>query len=247
MDLFKNSLGTIELYNTCYNKDDAPWHRNEVNLNLIKFYDALFPIGRAPTKVLVPLCGKTVDIKYLADLGHTVVGVEFCEKPAREIFEREQIKYTEQELPEVKGKVFESLDGKMKVYCCDFYKFSARYEGLFDSVWESGAQVDYDNRIRFYEQMKMLTSPGCRWLTALTSYDINTWLGMPFSVPHSQVVENLEKDFEIISLERKYFDRRNANKVENDNEEQQMMHGFMRARNLQWCEDHVYLFLKKSN
>lgn len=33
-------------------------------------------------RVLVPLCGKTVDMPFLADKGHEVVGVEGCETAA---------------------------------------------------------------------------------------------------------------------------------------------------------------------
>lgn len=36
--------------------------------------------------VLVPLCGKSVDLRYLYDLGHTVIGIEAIEAAAEQFF-----------------------------------------------------------------------------------------------------------------------------------------------------------------
>ena len=40
----------------------------------------------AGRRVLVPLCGKTEDLAYLASLGHHVVGIELAEAAARAFF-----------------------------------------------------------------------------------------------------------------------------------------------------------------
>ena len=43
--------------------------------------------GEGPSRVLVPLCGKTLDMVYLAERGADVVGVEFVEQGVREFFD----------------------------------------------------------------------------------------------------------------------------------------------------------------
>ncbi|KAG5842682.1 hypothetical protein ANANG_G00180200 [Anguilla anguilla] len=43
--------------------------------------------GRKGIRVFFPLCGKAVDMKWLADMGHSVVGVEISEKGIKEFFE----------------------------------------------------------------------------------------------------------------------------------------------------------------
>jgi thiopurine S-methyltransferase len=60
------------------------WHRTEPYPVLVKHYDRW--LGSAPTaSVLVPLCGKTVDMPWLARKGHEVVGVEGVESAVWEL------------------------------------------------------------------------------------------------------------------------------------------------------------------
>ncbi|KAJ1620819.1 Thiopurine S-methyltransferase-domain-containing protein [Pavlovales sp. CCMP2436] len=54
---------------------DIKFHKRDVHPALAKHYDILFPDG-AVKRVIVPLCGKTVDLPFLARKGHEVVGVE---------------------------------------------------------------------------------------------------------------------------------------------------------------------------
>ncbi|MFB6260858.1 MAG: thiopurine S-methyltransferase, partial [Thiohalorhabdaceae bacterium] len=60
------------------------WHREEVNPHLADFWDRM-PIG-GNARVFVPLCGKSVDMKWLANRGHPVVGVEISDQACREFF-----------------------------------------------------------------------------------------------------------------------------------------------------------------
>jgi thiopurine S-methyltransferase len=50
---------------------DIGFHQSEVEPLLIKYFSAL-----SPGRVLVPLCGKTKDMKWLLDKGWTVIGIE---------------------------------------------------------------------------------------------------------------------------------------------------------------------------
>ena len=60
------------------------WHRDEVNPALVRHWPS---VGLDPaSKVLVPLCGKTRDMAWLADAGHEVLGCELSDIAAREFF-----------------------------------------------------------------------------------------------------------------------------------------------------------------
>src|SRR5688500_7635590 len=50
------------------------FHRLDTNPMLERFWPAL---GASEGRVLVPLCGKSLDLDWLAGRGHEVVGVEF--------------------------------------------------------------------------------------------------------------------------------------------------------------------------
>jgi thiopurine S-methyltransferase len=45
-------------------------------------------------RFLFPLCGKAVDIAWLASMGHTVVGIEFVENAIEQFFQEQNIKFT---------------------------------------------------------------------------------------------------------------------------------------------------------
>ena len=60
------------------------FHVDKVNPILDRYVDRLLPEGFG--RVLVPLCGKSVDLGWLVDRGHEVVGVELAEKAVEDLF-----------------------------------------------------------------------------------------------------------------------------------------------------------------
>ena len=68
-----------------------PFHLKEVNPNLVQWYTTWLQAAgvgdgteRLPP-VFVPLCGKSLDLAYLASLGHQVVGLELMDEPAQQL------------------------------------------------------------------------------------------------------------------------------------------------------------------
>ena len=72
---------------------------DSVNYNLLKHYPNIQPAGEPLRKILVPMAGKTVDIKWLADKGHEVVAVEISQSACREVFQRDDIPFEELDCP----------------------------------------------------------------------------------------------------------------------------------------------------
>jgi thiopurine S-methyltransferase len=66
-----------------WEKGETGWHQAEVEPALVREFGDL-----APTRVLVPLCGKSLDLTWLEERGHEVVGIELsplaCEAYFRE-------------------------------------------------------------------------------------------------------------------------------------------------------------------
>ena len=50
--------------------------------------------GRKNLRIFVPMCGKSVDLRWLADNGHTVVGVEMAGIAVKSFFEENQLEFT---------------------------------------------------------------------------------------------------------------------------------------------------------
>lgn len=65
LDFWKEKFWSLE---------KCPWHLCNPHVGLLTYGDKLF--DSKSSRVLVPLCGKTVDLKWIYNQGHTVVGVE---------------------------------------------------------------------------------------------------------------------------------------------------------------------------
>ena len=53
----------VSYWKNRWEKKDSPWHANCANSYLKKFYNKLYARG-LPIRVFVPLCGKTLDMKW---------------------------------------------------------------------------------------------------------------------------------------------------------------------------------------
>lgn len=171
--------------------------------------------------VFVPLCGKTVDMVYLAtSLSATVVGVEGVQKAIDEfILENPslQIKPTlvekneEQKFSKFMGTNIELLSG-------DFFKVlpeditsitSTTTPGepqLFDLVWDRGSMVAIEPKFRdtYVEVLSRLVRPG--GIILLSAFDRRSGTeeakksGPPFSLNEKQIRELYEKELWVESV-----------------------------------------------
>ncbi|KAL8583790.1 hypothetical protein ACOMHN_036425 [Nucella lapillus] len=114
------------------------FHKPSVNPTLKKHLSQLLG-GRANLRILVPLCGKSWDMKWLAEQGHRVVGVEVAPKPVEMFFTEQKVPYTTTPVPQLGGTLYQSKDKKILVYCCDFFKVSPETLGQFDAIWDRAA------------------------------------------------------------------------------------------------------------
>ncbi|XP_026887914.2 probable thiopurine S-methyltransferase [Electrophorus electricus] len=141
---------------------------------------------RQQVRFFFPLCGKAVDMKWLADMGHIIVGVEICEKGIKQFFEEQGLQYTEEPVEAIPGtKVFKSSDRRISIYQCDLYKFSSAIEGQFGGIWDRGSLVAINpcDRQRYATLMMSLMEKNCRYLLDTLEYNPELHRGPPFLVP----------------------------------------------------------------
>ncbi|PWA16805.1 hypothetical protein CCH79_00017885 [Gambusia affinis] len=148
------------------------FHQPEVHSMLQTNYEAVVN-GRSAVRWFFPLCGKAVDMKCwlcltrlrLADLGHSVVGVEISEMAIRQFFQENKMTFSEEDVPAVPGaKVFQNSDRSVSLYQCDLFSFSRFREtsavserfclccsavaGRFGAIWDRGSLVAINPRDR---------------------------------------------------------------------------------------------------
>ena len=95
------------------------WHEASGNDALHKHW----PTPGNGERVLVPLCGKSPDLKWLALEGYEVTGVELSEIAVRAFFEEANLKF---EVSVADGlSIFRCLDPTITLVCGDYFKFSS--------------------------------------------------------------------------------------------------------------------------
>lgn len=179
------------------------FHQDQVHKLLKKHLDAILD-GRKKIRWFFPLCGKAVDMKWLADMGHTIVGVDVSEIAIKEFFTDQNLPYTEEPVPAIPGaKAFKSSDGKISLYNCNLYDFCSSVAGKFDGIWDRGSLVAINpsDRQRYATLIVSLMTKDCRYLLDTLLYNPSLYKGPPFYVPDDAVADLFGKMCNIQMLE----------------------------------------------
>lgn len=156
------------------------FHRADTNPMLERFWPEL---GLAAGRVLVPLCGKSLDLDWLATRGHDVVGVEFVEAAVDAYFAERGLTPAREELDGF--SVLRSQ--KVALVVADFLRVHAGVTGECDAVYDRGAWVAIGpaDRVRYAQTIHRLLRPGGRVLLVNFEHDIGT--GPPHSVSEAEI------------------------------------------------------------
>ncbi|KAM4539874.1 putative thiopurine S-methyltransferase isoform 1-T1 [Odontesthes bonariensis] len=172
-----------------WHEDKIGFHQPHVHRMLENNVDKVLS-GRAGVRFFFPLCGKAVDMKWLADLGHSVVGVEISEKAVRQFFEENNMTYSVESVPTIPGaQLFKNSEKNISLYQCDLYDFSSSVEGQFGAIWDRGSLVAINpkDRERYAALIISLMAGDCRYLLDTFLYNPDQYKGPPFFVPDEQV------------------------------------------------------------
>ncbi|XP_023567897.1 thiopurine S-methyltransferase isoform X2 [Octodon degus] len=160
----KSHVMTLEEWQDKWVKRDIGFHQAEGH-QLLKKHLNTFLQGKRGLRVFFPLCGKAVEMKWFADLGHTVAGVEISELGIREFFTEQKLSYSEEPIPEIPGaKVFKSSSGNISLYCCSIFDLPSYTDAVLS-----------------------LLRRGFLYLLSVFSYDPTKHRGPPFYVPDSEI------------------------------------------------------------
>jgi thiopurine S-methyltransferase len=153
------------------------WHEAGGNASLRKYWRAE---GR---RVLVPMCGKTVDMLWLEEQGNSVVGVELSDIAARAFFEENSLRYT---IRDGKLPAYTALDRDITIHCGNLFDFD---EPGHTGWYDRGALVatPAEQRPAYARHIDALLTPGAHKLLITLDYDDNIATGPPFSIPREEI------------------------------------------------------------
>uniref|UniRef100_A0A2K6AUG5 Thiopurine S-methyltransferase n=1 Tax=Macaca nemestrina TaxID=9545 RepID=A0A2K6AUG5_MACNE len=187
----KNQVLTLEEWQDKWVNGKTAFHLEQGHQLLKKHLDT-FLKDKSGLRVFFPLCGKAVEMKWFANRGHSVIGVEISELGIREFFTEQNLSYTEEPITKIPGaKVFKSSSGNISLYCCSIFDFPRTNIGKFDMIWDRGALVAINpgDRKRYADTMLSLLGKKFQYLLCVFSYDPTKHPGKvhQFYVPHAEM------------------------------------------------------------
>jgi thiopurine S-methyltransferase len=172
------------------------FHQNSINPHLMAFWRQLkLPLD---SQVLVPLCGKSLDLLWLKQEGHDVLGVELSELAASQFFSENDLAHN---LSEQDG--FISYQAESLIFLQgDFFRLTADHLRNVQGVFDRAALVALPDELRrSYAQHLSNNLPETAKLLLITfEYDQTQLSGPPFSVRESEVHALYQDRFEIKRL-----------------------------------------------
>lgn len=172
-----------EFWRERWARNQIGFHLHEVNPYLQRHWPSL--AVPASTKVLVPLCGKSLDLRWLASQGLRVMGVELSEQAVAAFF-------TEQDLVPLisrRGVFTVYQAGSIEVWCGDFFAIDARALAECGALYDRAALIALPPlmRARYAEHLNKSLPPGCQGLLITLDYDQAQKAGPPFAVTDDEV------------------------------------------------------------
>jgi thiopurine S-methyltransferase len=159
------------------------FNQSEVNPCLKQFWPALNVL--AGERVLVPLCGKSLDMTWLNHQGLHVVGVELSQKAVEEYF----AEIHAQPLIEQRGAFKVYSHATCEIWCGDFFALKASDIGNCAALYDRAALIALppEMRWRYTEHLNLILPADCRGLLVTLDYDQSLIDGPPFAVDEDEV------------------------------------------------------------
>ncbi|MBF8722144.1 MULTISPECIES: thiopurine S-methyltransferase [Pseudomonas] len=159
------------------------FHQAQVNPDLQAHWPKL---GLAPgSRVLVPLCGKSLDMAWLAGQGHRVLGVELSRRAVESFFQEHGL------VPEVEQQgAFEVWrSGDVELWCGDIFALRAEDLEACVGVYDRAALIALPPamRERYMALLSTLLPSACKGVLVTLDYDQALLDGPPFSVADDEV------------------------------------------------------------
>lgn len=182
------------------------WQQNQIGFHqstptplLQKHWPALGVAAGA--RVFVPLCGKSLDLAWLAAQGHPVLGVELSRLAVEQFF----AEHGQQPAVEDSRYGTHFRAGDIEIICGDAFGLDAALLANCAAVFDRAALIALPPtlRQRYVGELQARLPTGCRGLLITLEYPQDERDGPPFPVPEQEVQGLYGGNWSIELLERR--------------------------------------------
>jgi thiopurine S-methyltransferase len=175
------------------------FHRSSVDANLIHhWHDLSLPKA---ARVLVPLCGKSLDLLWLRQRAHKVFGVELSDIALQAFFAENGVAARRRGFPHFDIYEAESLE----CFRGDLFELTPEWLGTVVAVYDRASLASWapEQRSRYVEHLWTLTGTDTQTLLVTLEYPQAEMKGPPFSVDSEEVHRLYSRHHSIHELGRR--------------------------------------------
>jgi thiopurine S-methyltransferase len=172
--------------------NEIGFHRSEANPLLVKYFNEL-ALDKG-SRVLVPLCGKTLDIPWLLSNGYRVAGAELSAMAIEQLFAQLNIHPRITRHGELDHYQADSID----IFVGDVFKVTKKVLGPVDAIYDRAALVALppDMRSLYAVHLPAITDHAPQLLISY-EYDQRLAEGPPFSVSKEEIHRQYEGRYKV--------------------------------------------------
>ena len=188
-----------DFWNQRWRENRIGFHQDRPSPMAVAHWDALALPRDA--RVFVPLCGKTLDMVWLAERGHSVLGVELSELAVRQFFDERGL--SPRTWRTDAGLHFAA--GPYEIVCGDAFALPATLLSECTGVLDRAAVIALppELRRRYADTTYARLPAGCRALMITLEYPHDEKQGPPFPVDEADMRALFGRDWRPELLERR--------------------------------------------
>jgi len=167
-------------------KNEIGFHQRSINPYLVKYWSTL-GVERSG-RAFVPLCGKTLDMRWLSESYHqSVLGVEIARNACADFFAEWEV------TPEISNvESFERFSARgVEILCGDFFDLRAHHLSAVTGVFDRAALIALPPplRARYAEHLQRIIPRGVPIVLIAPEYAQHEMNGPPFAVSEAEIRE----------------------------------------------------------
>ena len=172
------------------------FHQAAVDRHLQAYWPTLEVAANG--RVFVPLCGKSLDLLWLREQGHSVVGVELSAIAVEALFTENGILARRRRLDDF--DVYEA--DQLTLFCGDFFKLTPALLGTVSAVFDRAALISWTPALRppYVQKLISLTKPGSQTLLIAVEYPEAQMSGPPFPLTRDAINRLYSQQYSIEQL-----------------------------------------------
>ena len=151
-------------------------------------------------RIFLPLCGKALDMLWLAEQGYEVVGIELSEIALRAFFDENRLQYERSE----SDRFVTYQSGRIRLLQGDFFDLRPDDLDGCTLVYDRAALIAMSpaQRPRYYRHMQSILPEAAQMLLITFDYDQAEMAGPPYAVADAEVESGYGDTYSMTVLDR---------------------------------------------